>query len=85
MTTFTTLRKSGGARVVTIPASLLEELHIEVGTKFQIEVADGRIELIPAREFTLEELLAVAPNRESAMPDDVRIWEEAPLVGREKI
>jgi antitoxin ChpS len=58
------VRRQGGARVVTLPAALLERVGAQVGTPLALEVRDGVIVATPVREargpgrrYTLAELL----------------------------
>ncbi len=55
-----TIRRQGGAAVVTIPSDVLRMLDIEVGATLQLEVAGGAITARPIngkKRYTLDELL----------------------------
>lgn len=54
------VRKRAGAAIVTIPAEVLEMLHIEVGSKLDMNVCDGVITVRPSKKrkgYPLLELL----------------------------
>ena len=60
--TTVSIRKQGGAAIVTIPATLLRQLNVEVGSSLDLDVADGALTARPARpakprRYTLKELL----------------------------
>lgn len=42
-----TVRKQAGAAIVTIPAEVLEMLHITVGSKLEFNVSDGVVTVRP--------------------------------------
>ena len=55
-----TIRRQGGAAVMTIPADVLKLLDLEVGSTLELEVADGRITARPVgarKRYTSAELL----------------------------
>ena len=55
-----TIRRQGGAAVMTIPADVLKRLDIGVGSTLQVEVADGRITACPVgprKRYALADLL----------------------------
>ncbi|PWB53746.1 MAG: AbrB family transcriptional regulator [Nitrosomonadales bacterium] len=54
------VRKQGGAAVVTVPAEVLRQLHIGVGSQLDLEVVGGVLTARPAtkkRRYSLAELL----------------------------
>lgn len=61
-----TIRRQGGAAVMTIPSDVLKLLEIEVGSSLELEVANGRITMRPAgvrKRYALAELLrGVTPD-----------------------
>ncbi|MET7243929.1 PbsX family transcriptional regulator [Methylobacterium sp. EM32] len=64
------VRQQGGARVVTLPAALLERIGADVGTALSLDVKDGAIVAIPVpeeaakprRRYTMAELLVGAEH-----------------------
>ena len=55
-----TIRRQGGAAVMTIPSDVLKRLDIEVGSTLELEVADGRITARPVgarKRYALMDLL----------------------------
>lgn len=58
----TKIRKVGGSRVITLPASLLEETQWKVGEELAVTVSDGSVELRSNRRLSLEELMAKVPG-----------------------
>ena len=81
----TTLRKVGGSVMMTVPPSLLEQLHLVAGSTVGVEIEGERL-IVQARKprYTIEELLAQCdPN--APITDEEREWLDAPAVGREMI
>lgn len=70
MATIMKVRRQGGARIVTLPAALLERIGAGVGTSLALAVKDGAIVAKPVvetgeprrRRYTLDELLAGAES-----------------------
>lgn len=55
-----TVRKRAGDAIVTIPAEILEKLHISVGSKLELNVSDGVVTVRPSvrrKGYPLLELL----------------------------
>ena len=82
-----TIRRQGGAAVVTIPADLLKLLDVEVGSTLQLEVADGAITARPAvsrKRYRLTELLRGVTPRLMATLNAQTTWaRDGGSVGRE--
>lgn len=73
------IRKFGNSTGVTVPASLVQELALQVNQDVELEkTADGNILLKPQKKkrYTLEELLAQC---------DITAWDAVPTIGKEKI
>lgn len=83
MTTLT-IRKSGGANVVSIPKAILKSLGLSVGSVIDLSIIDHKIVLAPAaEEMTLESLIAASPEGSlRPLPEDKK-WLNRPSVGRE--
>ena len=69
--TTVSIRKQGGAAIVTIPATLLRQLNVEVGNSLVLNVADGTLTARPSslpklRRYTLKELLRGATSKNMA-------------------
>lgn len=70
MATIMKVRRQGGARIVTLPAALLDRIGAGVGTSLALSVMNGAIVAKPVveldeprrRRYTLDELLAGAEN-----------------------
>jgi antitoxin ChpS len=82
-----TIRRQGGAAVMTIPADVLKLLDIEVGSTLHLEVADGAMTVRPAgprKRYRIEELLqGVTPRLMSKFNADTAWARDGKPVGRE--
>ena len=76
----TEIKKWGNSAVVRLPAVLMAQLKLEVGTPVTLNTKDGRIIIVPSnrRRYVLDELVAgiTRDNRHDALD-----W--GPPVGRE--
>jgi antitoxin ChpS len=81
------VRRQGGAAVVTIPANMLKMLHIEVGSKLELQVSQGVLMARPAgdkRRYTLSELLqGVTPKAIAQLNAETAHALEGAPIGRE--
>lgn len=79
-----TLRSVGGSVIMAIPKRILELVHLQVGSRVDIDVQQGQLVVIPQRKkrYTLSDLLAQC---DSSLPitDEEREWVDAPAVGLE--
>ena len=83
------IRRQGGAAIMTIPSEVLKALHLDVGTQMEVAVTEDGFTARPAerpkrRRYSLRELLR------GATPDTMRLLQEGtawahdgPPVGRE--
>lgn len=79
-----TLRTLGGSVVLAIPPGFLESLHLQAGSKVEIDLAGDILTLKPARKrYTLAELLEGMEEGDT-LPID-HDFENAPPVGNEVI
>jgi len=81
----TTLKKSGGSLVMTVPATVRDALELTEGQRLTVAVDNGKIVLEPAtprKRYTLEELLAEC-DFDLPYSDQERAWLDAPPAGRE--
>ena len=55
------IRKQGGAAIMTIPANILKQIHIDIGSTVEIELHDQTFIVKPVTEerkrYSLKELL----------------------------
>lgn len=81
------VRKQGGAAVVTIPANMMQLLHIEVGSKLELNVSEGVLTARPAahkRRYSLSELLqGVTPAKIAKLNAETAWAREGKPVGHE--
>ena len=80
----TNIRKWGNSAGTIIPATILQEVGLEIGDALYVQVVEGKVILSPvAGELTLEELLAGSPKEKLAITNEDREWLDAPGVGSE--
>lgn len=74
------LRRSGGSLIITIPQSYVEQNMLKAGSLVSLEIAGEELRLRPARKRkTLTELLAATPEGLHR----VEGWDDMPLAGGE--
>ncbi|MBT42773.1 MAG: hypothetical protein CMF12_09630 [Idiomarina sp.] len=78
------IRKIGNSKGAVIPAPLLKELGLDIGTSLDAHAENGRLVLEPKRasKYQLDELLQQC-DPQAATPDDLTNWEQANAVGNE--
>ncbi|MFD2632347.1 AbrB/MazE/SpoVT family DNA-binding domain-containing protein [Idiomarina piscisalsi] len=78
------IRKIGNSKGAVIPAPLLKELGLDIGTSVDAHTENGRLVLEPKRapKYQLDELLQQC-DPQAAVPDDLTNWEQANAVGNE--
>ena len=89
--TTVTVRKQGGAAIITIPAHVLETLHIKVGAKLSLDVTKQGVMIKPMqahrrkrKRYTIEELFkGCTPKRMKALMKETEWFREMKPVGRE--
>jgi len=83
------VRRQGGAAVMTIPHDVLKTLDIEVGCKLEVAVEDGAFTARPRkkaarRRYSLRELLRGAtPEAMRRLKEETALAREGEPVGRE--
>ncbi len=82
------IRRQGGAAIMTIPAEVLKTLHLDVGAQMDIAVTEegftARPVEQPKRRYTLKELLRGAtPDTMRQLQEDTAWAHEGPAIGRE--
>ena len=85
-----TIRRQGGAAIMTIPADVLKLLNVDVGSTLQIEVENGSIRARPMtpagprKHYTLSELLhGVTPALMAKLNADTEWARDGAPIGRE--
>ena len=74
------LRRSGGSLIMTIPQAYVEQNMLKAGSVVAVEIAGAELRLKPTRKRkTLSELLAATPEG----PHRIEGWDAMPPVGRE--
>jgi antitoxin ChpS len=75
--------KWGNSAAIRLPAMLLEQINVSVGTSLAVDVRPEGVMLVPARrKYALDELVAQCDPK-APMPSDLGDWGEAKPVGRE--
>ena len=79
-----TLRAVGGSVVMAIPKRILDLVHLQAGSRVDIDVRQGQLIVIPRRKkrYTLTELLAQCDSA-APLTAEEREWLDAPAVGLE--
>lgn len=83
------IRRQGGAAIMTIPSEVLKTLHLDVGAQVEVSVtADGftarPVEKSTRRRYSLRELLRGAtPDTMRQLQEETAWAHEGPSVGRE--
>jgi antitoxin ChpS len=83
------IRRQGGAAIMTIPSDVLKALHLDVGTQMEVAMtADGftvrPVQKPKRRRYSLRELLRGAtPETMRRLQDETSWAHEGSAVGRE--
>jgi antitoxin ChpS len=83
------VRRQGGAAIMTIPAEVVKDLGIAIGAELDVSVADGVLTARPRKSlnrkrYTLDDLLAgVTPASMRALADDTARARDGAPIGRE--
>ena len=83
------VRKQGGAAIMTIPAEILKALKIDVGSELEVALTDGAFTARPGekptrKRYSLRELLKGAtPEAMRQLTDETAWSREGDPVGRE--
>lgn len=78
-----TVRKSGGATIISLPKVITELAGIQVGSVLDLSVEDHTICLKPKQDATLESLLAASPKDRLQLNEEDRQWMDMPAAGKE--
>ena len=81
-----TLRTVGGSVVVAIPKRLLELVHLQAGSKVDIDEHLGRLIVVPQKKkrYALSELISQCDPALSITADE-QAWLSSPAVGLEAL
>lgn len=87
MTMNSTVRRQGGAAVMTIPPAFLRQLHLDVGSQLELSVVDGALVVKPMvrparKRYSLAELLKGAEHV-AELNEETHWAREGGSVGRE--
>lgn len=80
------VRKQGGAAIMTIPADVLKILDIHVGSTLELSITDSGFSAQPVmqKRYTLSELLqGTSAKNIKALTDETQWAREGEPVGRE--
>ena len=86
---FVSIRRQGGAAIMTIPADVLKALHLDVGAQMDIAVTEDGFTARPLekpkrRRYSLRELLRGAtPDTMRQLQEETAWAHEGPAIGRE--
>lgn len=87
--TTVSIRRQGGAAIMTIPAEVLKTLHLDVGATLELSVSENGFTAQPVakprrRRYTLRELLRGAtPETMRQLTEETAWAREGEPVGRE--
>lgn len=82
------VRKQGGAAVITLPSDVLKLLNIEVGDTLALDISGKKLVIRPIKEtpkrYSLDELLqGVTPQDRKTLKEETEWFREEKSVGRE--
>jgi len=78
-----TVRKSGGATIISLPKVVTELAGIQVGTVLDLTVENHTICLKRKEDLTLDALLANSPKDRLELNEEDRQWMGMPAAGKE--
>ncbi len=83
------IRKQGGAAIMTIPPDILKALHVDVGSVLSLEVQDGAFVAQPVtpvirKRYSLKDLLSQCDSSAPILKD-ITEWDNMAPVGAEVI
>ena len=85
MTHIAKIRRSGGAKIVSIPTAILNNLNIGVDSKVEISVENSAIIIKPCLHDnpSLEELLAESTRESFRITEEDQEWLDADMQGED--
>ena len=79
-----TIRKSGGASIISIPKVILRTLALDAGASLDLSIEDNKIILTPIKEsLTLEAILEGSPKSALRLTEEDQLWLNSQPVGKE--
>ena len=79
-----TIRKSGGACIISIPKVILRTLALDAGASLGLSIEDNKIILTPIKEsLTLEAILEGSPKSALRLTEEDQLWLNSQSVGKE--
>ena len=79
-----TIRKSGGANIVSIPKAILKALELHEGSVLDLSIEGHKIILTPiSEELTLESVLKESPQKRLAITEEDKEWLNNKTKGKE--
>jgi antitoxin ChpS len=79
-----TVRKSGGAFIVAIPAFAIKQQHLEPGAELAFDLDGDKMVFTPVKEeLTLDAVLAGSPKSRLKMTEEDKDWIGARPMGDE--
>jgi len=80
------IRRSGGAKIVSLPKTVVEMMHLDVGSTLDLRVEGDSIILTRHKpEKTLEELLEGYSSEDFAMDEEDREWHDMKPTDKETL
>jgi len=79
------IQQWGNSAAIRLPAAVLKQMRLGVGSTLSLETAGETMVLKPVRskpKYTLEELMALC-DLDAPEPEDMADWNAMPPVGRE--
>ena len=77
------IQKWGNSAAIRLPALLLEQINVQIGTSLTVDVRPEGVMLTPARpKYSLEDLVAQC-DLKAPLPEDLAAWGQSKPVGRE--
>jgi antitoxin ChpS len=77
------IQKWGNSAAIRLPAMLLEQINVQIGTSLSVDVRPEGVMLTPARpKYSLEDLVAQCDPK-APLPEDLAAWGQSKPVGRE--
>ena len=82
-----TLRTLGGSVVMAVPKQILRMMHLEAGSRVDLNVENGKMVVAPKVKphYTLTELLAQCSEKNMALTQEDHEWFNAKPVGKEAL
>lgn len=77
------IQKWGNSAAIRLPALLLEQINVQIGTSLSVAVRPEGVMLTPARpKYSLDDLVAQC-DLKATLPEDLAGWGQTKPTGRE--